>query len=134
MAIGAILLSGGHSVSQTRRKACDRSLTSALIRTTQRRTQMALMQVLGFSRLVYWASLVLEIVLILAVGAALGYGFGNLAIHWLQRTLGSTFQSIDIPTWTWTWLWPGLCVLLVAALVIPSVIMSKVRPTDCNDA
>lgn len=113
---------------------CALVLTSVMAHTTtQRRTQMALMQVLGFPRLVYWAALILEIVMILAIGAALGYGLGNVAIHWLQRTLGDTFQSIGIPAWTLTWLWPGLCVLLVAALIVPSVIMVKVRPTDCRD-
>ncbi|HET8553774.1 MAG TPA: FtsX-like permease family protein [Rhodanobacteraceae bacterium] len=101
--------------------------------TTQRRPQMALGLVLGFPRPVYWVALTLEVTAITVVGAVIGMGLGDLVVHWLQRFLGSTFQSIKAPDWAWMWLWPALCALLSATLVMPSIIVSRLRPTDCRD-
>lgn len=113
---------------------CALVLTSVMAHATaQRRAQMAMLQVLGFPRTVHWAALALEVVLMLALGAAIGFGVGHLAIHILQRTLGGTFQSIAAPSSTVTLLWPGLCLLLIVSLIVPSVIIARLRPTDCRD-
>ncbi len=113
---------------------CALVLTSVMAHTaTQRRAQMALLQVLGFPRTLYWFASVLEVALILTVGTILGYGLGQSAIHILQRMLGSIFQNIAAPSWTGIWLWPGLGLLLLVTMIVPSVIIARVRPVDCRD-
>lgn len=98
----------------------------------QRRPQMAVLQVLGFSRRVHWAAQALEVAFVLALGTTLGYALGRATIHLVQRKLGDTFQNITTPPWTAEWLWPALLLLAILALVGPAVIALRTRPLDCQ--
>lgn len=97
---------------------------------TERRAQMALLQVLGFSRATLFGSFVLEALAITAVGAGIGIGLGLLVLHFLPASLGQFFAGFAIPAWTWWGLPIWLVLLLVIALVIPMRTIARLRPVD----
>lgn len=106
-------------------------LVSALAHATaQRRAQMALLQVLGFSRGVLFGGFTLEGLFIVLLGATLGVGVGLLVLHLLPRAMASWFGNFAIPAWTWWGLPLWLAALLAAALVIPSATIARLRPVD----
>ncbi len=106
-------------------------LTSVLAHAvTQRRSQMALFQVLGFSRATLFGSFALEGLFTILVGAGLGIGAGLLILHLLPAALGQFFSGFAIPAWTWWGLPIWLAVLLVAALIIPMLTIARLRPVD----
>lgn len=106
-------------------------LTSVLAHAVaQRRPQMALLQVLGFSRITLWAGFALEALAIALVGAALGAAAGMLALRLLPREMTNMSSGLAVPAWTWWGLAIWLVVLLAAALAIPSLAVARLRPVD----
>jgi putative ABC transport system permease protein len=101
---------------------------------TQRRPQMALLQVLGFSRGVLLGSFALEGSFIMLVAAGMGIGIGLLTLHLLPAALGQFFGNFAIPAWTWWGLPIWLSALLAAALVAPSIVITRLRPVDVRAA
>lgn len=96
----------------------------------ERRAQMALLQVLGFSRATLFGSFAVEALFIVVIGAAIGIGAGLLILRLLPATLGQFFAGFAIPAWTWWGLPIWLAVLLAAALVIPSLTIARLRRVD----
>lgn len=100
----------------------------------QRRTQFALLQVLGFQRGTLLASVVLEGLLIITVGAVLGTGLGLLVTHIVgdATALGRLIAAGGLvpPAWAFAWMPAWLAGLLCAALVAPAWLIRRVRAAD----
>lgn len=96
----------------------------------QRRPQLAVLQVLGFSRTLLLCSLVLEGLAVMAVGGALGSGIGLLVLHLLPTSLHLLLGGLAVPTWLWWTLPLWLAMLLGEALAIPSMSIARLRPID----
>jgi ABC-type lipoprotein release transport system permease subunit len=98
----------------------------------QRRAHMALLQALGFSRHVLWGGFMLAAVATVLVGAGIGTTTGLLVLRFLPRSLARWFGNFAVPTWTWWGLPVLLILLLAAALVIPTLAIVRLRPTDAR--
>ncbi|NCT68742.1 MAG: FtsX-like permease family protein [Rhodanobacteraceae bacterium] len=110
-------------------------LVSVLAHTVmQRRALMALMQVLGFSRGILLRAFALEGLLIVLIGAALGIGFGLLLLRLLPRGMSPFFGNFAVPAWAWSGLPVWLGALWIAALVVPSLTIARLRPIDMRTA
>lgn len=101
---------------------------------TQRRSQMALLQVLGFWRGVLFLAFVVEGLFIVLFGSGLGVAASLLLLHVLPVDMAQFFGGFTIPAWTWWGLPIWLAVLLMAAMIVPSVIISRLAPIDVRTA
>ncbi len=100
--------------------------------TTERRTQLALLRVLGFSRSALLAGFAIECLAILLTGMLVGAILGLTAIRSLPDSLHAVFVALRPPAWVW-WLMPVLlCVVSMAALSLPAAIIARIRPADCR--
>ncbi|MBX3699712.1 MAG: hypothetical protein KF903_01725 [Dokdonella sp.] len=100
----------------------------------QRRAQMAIVQVLGFSRGVLLRAFVLENFFIVISGAGLGVACSLLLLHLLPAEMGLFFGNFTIPEWTWLGLPIWLAAVSIAALIVPAITIAALRPVDVRVA
>ena len=100
--------------------------------TTERRSQLALLLVLGFPRSILLAGFAIECLILLLTGMLLGALLGLTAIGSLPDSLHVIFVASRPPTWVW-WLMPVLlCAVSMVALLFPTAIIARIRPVDCR--
>jgi putative ABC transport system permease protein len=98
--------------------------------TAQRRQQMGLMRALGFSRKVLAFAFVLEVLGIIASGAALGILAGRAVVQHLPQWLEGQFLQIVQAPWAWHLLPVWLAILTVVTLLYPCLAAWRAHPLD----
>lgn len=96
----------------------------------QRRPQLALLRVLGFPRRALLLGFALELTVVVLIGALLGTFTGRLALGFMPDTLRVMFNLSQPANWAWRPLSLAMLGLLAIALVAPTLITLRVRPTD----
>ncbi|HEX7340809.1 MAG TPA: ABC transporter permease [Rhodanobacteraceae bacterium] len=99
----------------------------------QRRPRFAVLRVLGFKRGTLFGAVVLEGLLIVLVGAAIGIGIGLLTAHLVGQStvLGQILAGhLSPPSWAWAWLPAWLAALWIVAMLIPARAIRRVRASD----
>lgn len=97
----------------------------------QRRSKFAVLQVLGFRRSALLGAFALELLVLVVLGALLGFGLERLLAHTLRpTTFGFLSGGIHVPVWAWWGLPVWLAILVVAALAWPAGLIARVRPAD----
>ncbi|MGX7653565.1 FtsX-like permease family protein [Shewanella putrefaciens] len=93
------------------------------VRYSLMKRQKLLVQLLqqGMERSVVMAALMVELVLLVVVGACLGFIIGLQLSHWLQPMVAMTLEQMYgahlLPgIWQWTWLFEAIALTFVAAL------------------
>lgn len=99
----------------------------------QRKAQMALLHVLGFTHSLLLSVWLLESLLIVLIGTTIGSVLGLGAIHIARRTLGGSFGGLAPPPWAWEMLPVWMLALLFAALIAPTMTVMRLRTTDCHE-
>jgi len=112
---------------------CALALTSVMAHVaTERRPQLAVLRVLGFPRRVLLLSFALELAAVMAIGTLLGAFAGWIALNSLPESLRGLFGVLHPAPWAWRLMPLWLGVLLVIALIAPSIVSMRVRPTDAH--
>ena len=96
----------------------------------QRRANMALLLVLGFTHSMLWRALLLEVLGIMVLAAGLGVAFAIILLKALPFSMGLFFNGFRIPVWAWQGLSIVLVVTGLLALIMPSATIRRLRTTD----
>lgn len=99
----------------------------------ERHREMAIMHVLGFTRMALLHAFGLEFTLIVLAGTVLGSGVGLGIIGIVGGAspfITSVFGQFEAPWWAWQLLSVGLVALLGTALIAPSLTVARLRPID----
>jgi ABC-type antimicrobial peptide transport system permease subunit len=99
--------------------------------TVQRKSRFAVLQVLGFRRSTLFGAFMLELLVMVVLGALLGVGLERLVAHGLApTTLGFLSGGVHVPAWGWWGLPVWIAMLAAAALAWPATLIARVRPAD----
>ncbi len=98
----------------------------------ERRAQLAVLRVLGFSRRILLSGFVLECVGIAILGAAVGLALSWPVLRFLPHWLHGLFGTLAPAPWAWGLIPVWLSLLLLTALAMPASIVLRVQPTDCQ--
>lgn len=97
----------------------------------ERRRRLALLQTLGFRRGTLFTAFLVETVLVMVLGAALGTALGHeLARLPLFGHAIIVSTGFSIPHWAFYWIPVWLAALLVVALAWPAAVIARVKPSD----
>lgn len=99
----------------------------------ERRDKLGMLRVLGFPRRVLAASYVLEVLGIVAIGAALGIGLGQAVLHYLPGLLKGQLLRVAPAPWAWFLLPVWLALLAALSLLQPCLLAIRSRPLDCQE-
>lgn len=100
----------------------------------ERRSQLGVLCVLGFSRPVLASSFVLEVLGIILSGALAGIALGELALHYLPVWLQGSFLRVMPAPWAYQLLPLWLGVLALITLLRPCLVALHAQPLDCRNA
>lgn len=106
-------------------------LVSALAHAAaQRRSTVAVLQVLGFQRGTMLSAFCVEYCLVMVAAVAIGVCAGELVVHLLAPSLGTVLGRFVVPAWAYVYLPVWIFVLGIVSLVLPSMIIFSTRPVD----
>lgn len=99
----------------------------------QRRRRMAVLSVLGFPRAWQGAAFALEYAFVLLLGAVLGSLLGKRVPGWTSVLLHGLFAHVKPPLGAWLALPAGLACLWLMALVLPTLVLWRLRAADYSE-
>jgi ABC-type antimicrobial peptide transport system permease subunit len=98
---------------------------------SQRKSRLAVLQVLGFQRGTLFGAFALELLAVVTLGALLGIGLAKLTSHELApTTFGFLTGGVHVPAWAWWGLPIWLATLVLIALAWPAMLIKQVQPAD----
>lgn len=115
--------------------SCLLVLASVMAHTAvERRDKLGMLRVLGFPRRVLAAGYVLEVLGIVALGAAIGIVSGQIVLHYLPELLRGQLLRVEPAPWAWSLLPAWLGLLAALSLLQPCALALRARPLDCREA
>lgn len=100
----------------------------------QRRPSMAVLQALGFGRRLQFFAMVLELVLVVLAGAALGTLLGALLLELVSSRVGHLLGRLSMVPGDGLWLAGGLPLLVAITAFAPALALRALRPADLRRA
>jgi len=105
-------------------------LTVLAHQVTQRRASMAALQTIGFDRRMQFGGLVLEVILIMLAGTALGMSAGFVTLTLINPQVFWLIGHLHTPAWALWSLAPALLLLALLTLAWPALQVSRLKPID----